>query len=288
MNDTGAAFCAPTLIVARRTDISRFLYISSERNPLFSTRRRRRPYRLRREMKMDAYNLLGGTIESFTSSPDLLLTGATLGLATSVVGGVAFLREREVFSGQFARKAVHVTCGLAYIFLWCWYESRWAAIVVPSSALLVSLSLSVPLSRILKREEETSPVVLRGPISYMCILVLLTAFEWKTDAAHIAVAELCLGDAAAEICGRLYGAGNRWPFAKNKSIAGSAAFVAAGTLGSTALVAWNGGLSGMETVAVIFAISIGCSLAELIPERFVGDDNISVTATALLLSHLFL
>jgi dolichol kinase len=98
----------------------------------------------------------------------------------------------------------------------------------------------------------------------------------------------------ADIVGRRLGEGNRWPFSKKKSIAGSAAFVIASTACSVALTAWMGytgtlGLPlGGDMIALasrIALISTICAGVELIP---LGDDNWTVPLCAALLSMILL
>jgi farnesol kinase len=96
----------------------------------------------------------------------------------------------------------------------------------------------------------------------------------------------------ADIVGRRFGKSNKWPFSRNKSVAGSLAFAAASTLTSIGLVAWMSytgcltlPLPLSELVPGIAAISVACAGVELIP---IGDDNWTVPLSAAILSLVFL
>jgi len=96
----------------------------------------------------------------------------------------------------------------------------------------------------------------------------------------------------ADIVGRRFGKNNKWPFAPNKSVAGSAAFVVAATLTSTALAAWMSytgcltlPLPMVELIPRIALISFFSAGVELLP--FV-DDNWTVPLSAAVLSILIL
>jgi farnesol kinase len=96
----------------------------------------------------------------------------------------------------------------------------------------------------------------------------------------------------ADIVGRRFGKSNKWPFSRNKSVAGSLAFAAASTLTSIGLMAWMSytgcltlPLPLSELVPGIAAISVACAGVELLP---IGDDNWTVPLSAAILSLVFL
>lgn len=222
-------------------------------------------------------------------SNDALLTAGALTLASSLVGGASALRSRGILSGRSARKTVHAAAGVAYVILWSWYDSRWFALIVPLAALAATVSATGLLANIVGRGDEKSKLdALRGPTLYIALLAALTVFEWKSPTAYIAIAQLCFGDAAAEIFGRAFGEGNQWPFAKSKSIAGSTAFVIAATIGSVAILSWFGlhDVVTASNIAKLLAISVTCAAAESLPSYIVGDDNIAIVLTAVVVSHV--
>lgn len=238
------------------------------------------------------YSIITGNV---ALSNDAVLTTGAISLASILVGTAAALRSRELVSGPFARKLVHTCAGILYVSLWRFWENRWAAAIVPATFLIFALTARTVLAGIVGRGDETDKSdALRGPTLYIGVLTAITVLLWQDQAAYVTVAQLCLGDAAAEFFGRALGGGNKWPFAKDKSVAGSLGFVLAGTVGSLAMLyvqspeflTTNADLPLL--VLKILGISIACAAAELVPKKVVVDDNISVAITAALLAHWWL
>lgn len=136
---------------------------------------------------------------------------------------------------------------------------------------------------------------LGGPFVY-CMVLLFFTFFCFTDSpvGIISVATMAVGDGLADLIGRRYGSTNKWAFNKDKSVAGSAAFVAGAMLGSFGLISWLTALGvmdplvGLSTTGLIgrlLVISILCAAVELIPA---GDDNWSVPISAAVLSSYLL
>lgn len=235
-----------------------------------------------------------------TAPSDVALTTGALLAASGVVGVAGALRSRGKLDGRVARKTVHASCGVLYVLLWAGYsvDGRVAAAVVPVAALVALFGARGALTRVLSREGKEAGEALRGPTAYALVLLSLAICCWQSAEAHVVVAQLCVGDAAAEICGRRFGQGNAWPFAKSKSIAGSVAFAAAAAAATAAMLAWHArfapalattvDLNASGAVLRIAAVSIACAAAELAPSTVVGDDNISVAATAALMSRWLL
>lgn len=228
---------------------------------------------------------------------DAAVSAAALTGATALVGATKLLRARGILSGRASRKVVHTLSGIAFVLLWPLYTEagrQWAA-CVPAFALLSLAALSGPIARTVARDDAPAlSDALRGPIVYTGVLLATTLLLWKQPAAYVVIAQLCIGDAAAEIVGRRFGAGSPWPFSKSKSAAGSAAFAASAGAGTLALLAFyqhcelGASAMGPATLAAVAIISLSCAAAELIPECYVGDDNASIAVTAAVLSRLLL
>lgn len=105
------------------------------------------------------------------------------------------------------------------------------------------------------------------------------------------MAQLCLGDAAAELAGRRWGADLAWPrpCAQGKTVVGSAAFVVAAFFGSVAALWLVDGVLQVADPAVLvrlFGVSVGCAGVEIAPREALGDDNLSIFATAVALCYV--
>ena len=122
------------------------------------------------------------------------------------------------------------------------------------------------------------------------VFLLATFFFWTdSPVGVVSLATMAAGDGLADLIGRRFGSSNKWFFNKDKSMAGSAAFVAGSFVGSYGLLFWLTSLGAMEPLGMgtmgiagrLLAIAVICAGVELIP---VGDDNWSVPISAALLS----
>jgi farnesol kinase/phytol kinase len=103
---------------------------------------------------------------------------------------------------------------------------------------------------------------------------------------------MAAGDGLADLLGRRLGANNKWPFNKDKSIAGSLAFWAGGTACSLFLLKWMPvpiaaatATSGVAPGLILTGIIGATALLELLPGV---DDNWVVPLSAAVLTMLFL
>jgi len=138
-----------------------------------------------------------------------------------------------------------------------------------------------------------SKEALGGPFIYTIVLFVTILVFWRDNLSGVIVlSTMAAGDGAADIVGRRLGKNNKWFFNKDKSIAGSLAFVIASTLCSIGIVWWFNfnGIVTLSTslfgIAEKFAlISALCAMVELVP---FGDDNWSVPISAAVLSAIVL
>jgi len=135
---------------------------------------------------------------------------------------------------------------------------------------------------------------LGGPFVYVMVLLFFTFFCFTdSPVGIISIATMAVGDGLADLLGRRFGSTNKWPFNKNKSVAGSIAFVSGALAGSFGLISWLTGfgvmdpldLSTADLVGRLLLISVVCAAVELIPA---GDDNYSVPLSAAILSSYLL
>ncbi len=135
---------------------------------------------------------------------------------------------------------------------------------------------------------------LGGPFVYVMVLLFFTFFCFTdSPVGVIAIATMAAGDGLADLIGRRFGSNNKWSFNKDKSVAGSAAFVSGAAVASYGLISWLTGfgvmdpvnLSRMDLFGRLLIISVVCAAVELIPA---GDDNYSVPLSAAILSSLLL
>lgn len=134
---------------------------------------------------------------------------------------------------------------------------------------------------------------LGGPLCYTLVLLALTLCLFKSVIAYIAVTQLCFGDAMAEIVGRRFGGQMLWdlPGTRDKSMAGSLAFVIFAFAGSVLAIQWcrycdcsTLRLDDVHTFVQLAIVSVACSAAELGSTIAQLDDNLAISAVAVILS----
>ncbi|KAL3811542.1 hypothetical protein ACHAXA_000580 [Cyclostephanos tholiformis] len=135
---------------------------------------------------------------------------------------------------------------------------------------------------------------LGGPFIYVLVLLFSTLLFWRdTPIGIVSLATMACGDGLADLVGRRLGSSNKWSFNRDKSMAGSAAFVVGSFVGSYGLIYWltsTGamdalGLSSLELAWRILVIAVISAGVELIPA---GDDNFTVPISAAILSACLL
>ena len=211
---------------------------------------------------------------------------------------VDFFAHRGMISSSLSRKIIHAGTGLIFVLCWLLFPdhpaSRFLAAIVPlgitAQFALVGLGVikdqaSVDaMSRSGKRSE-----ILRGPLFYGIVFIVITLVYWKDNPIGIvALMLLCGGDGLADIVGSRMRS-IRIPWSKNKSLAGSLGMLLGGFTFSIAVTAvyvavgvFSQPLSAYVLPIVI--ISAACTLVESLP--FNDIDNLTVPAAAALLGHL--
>ncbi len=108
----------------------------------------------------------------------------------------------------------------------------------------------------------------------------------------MALSAMAAGDGMADIIGRRFGNDNKWVFNKDKSVAGTLAFIVASSLCSIGLGFYLQAMGAvvssvpfMESVGKFVTISVLSAFIELIP---IADDNWTVPISAGFLSFLML
>ncbi len=185
------------------------------------------------------------------------------------------------------RKSVHI--GLAAGALLLPYVSWWQSISLGAIAVTLSVLLlpGLPGHALLRQQE---PRLASSILLYVLgVLLLVVVFPSDPQWAAAGWGILAAGDGLSTLAGRAVG-GVRWPWNRDKSIAGSAAFVLGGWTLSVALAAWTlsvmaqHGVSAtparslLAVIAICGIASIVAAFVETIPVRL--NDNLSVPAAA--------
>ena len=235
-----------------------------------------------------------------------MLSNNLIALIITFLSALAWLRlndfaaHRGWISSQLSRKIIHIGTGPIFVLCWLLFNdstsARYLAALVPGlitvQFILVGIGLMKDeaavkaLSRTGDRRE-----ILRGPMFYGIIFVVLTILYWKdSPIGMIALMLLCGGDGMADILGRRFGK-RKLPWAPAKSWIGSLGMFLGGWLLAVGIL-WVYLTSGVFTgqiVDYIPALSVIAFAATAVESLPIKDwDNITITLTGLIIGHLLL
>jgi uncharacterized protein (TIGR00297 family) len=181
---------------------------------------------------------------------------------------------------ETSRQLLHMAMGgFAILLRWIpWWQAVALAVAAIVFNLLVLPRIGDRLYRPGDRERGAHGIVYYP----LAVLLLLLAFPRRLDIVASAWGILAIGDGIATLAGRAF-RGPTWPWNRDKTINGSAAFAIFGAAAGVGL-AWWCRPSVVLPVAPAFSIlapivaAIVAALVETLPVRL--DDNLSVAATA--------
>jgi uncharacterized protein (TIGR00297 family) len=190
------------------------------------------------------------------------------------------LAPKAASYSETSRQLVHMAMGgFAILLRWIPW---WQAVALAVAAIVFNLVVLPRVGDRLYRPGDRERGA-HGIVYYpLAVLLLLLAFPRRLDIVASAWGILAIGDGIATLAGRAIG-GRRWPWNRDKTISGSAAFAIFGAAAGVGL-AWWCRPSVMPPVSPAFPIvapivaAIAAALVETLPVRL--DDNLSVAATA--------
>lgn len=210
-----------------------------------------------------------------------------------------YAAHRGWISSHLSRKIIHIGTGPLYVICWPLFTNSPTA---PFLAALVPLTFTTQFALIgtgiLKDEASVKAMsrtgdrreILRGPLFYGIIFVVLTVIFWtRTPTGIVALMLMCGGDGLAEILGRRFGK-RPIPWSPDKSWAGSIGMFAGGWMFSMLMlafyVAWGIFPAAIQNYLVpVTFLAMICALVESLPLHDI--DNFTVTGSAVLLGLLF-
>jgi phytol kinase len=209
-----------------------------------------------------------------------------------------YLAHRGIISGPISRKIIHIGTGPIFVLCWLLFPdnlyNRYLAALVP---LAITIQFALVGLGIIKDQAAVDAMsrsgdrkeILRGPLFYGIVFVILTIIYWMDNPIGIvALMLLCGGDGLADIIGRRYNS-KRLPWSKTKSILGSTAMFLGGWVFSLVIVAifiyagkfqqsFGFYFSGITLIALIGAIVESLPLKDF--------DNLTVPTAAVIVGHL--
>ncbi len=136
----------------------------------------------------------------------------TFAVALAFLRLMDFLAHRGWIESRLSRKIIHI--GTGPIFVLCWllfkdsWDARWLAALVP---LAITAQFALVGLGVIKDEAAVQAMsrtgdrreILRGPLYYGIVFVLLTLVFWKDSPVGIvALMLMCGGDGIADLVGR--------------------------------------------------------------------------------------
>src|SRR5512143_2486672 len=190
---------------------------------------------------------------------NIIATFLTFAIALGFLRLMDFFAHRGWIESRLSRKLIHIGTGPIFVLCWLMYPdapiSRWLAALVP---LLITAQFALVGTGMIKDEAAVKAMsrtgdrreILRGPLFYGIVFVLITLLYWKDSLIGIpALMMMCGGDGIADIVGRRIDSA-KLPWSPDKSIAGTLSVFIGGwlmTIFVFAVYVWIGTFSGPMT-----------------------------------------
>jgi phytol kinase len=227
----------------------------------------------------------------------LLATVLTFVIALSFLRLMDYIAHRGWIDSRLSRKLIHIGTGPIFVLCWLFFpdspEARWLAALVPFA---ITLQFALVGLGVVKDEASVKAMsrngdrreILRGPLFYGVMFVILTVLFWKDSPVGMtALMIMCGGDGIADLVGKRFKS-SRIPYSREKSLAGSlGVFIGGWLLSAFIFLAYirAGVFTGpfAPYVVPLAIIALVSALVESLPYREV--DNITVTVTAAILGY---
>lgn len=228
-----------------------------------------------------------------------------IALALTFAIALGFLRLMDFFAhrgwieSKLSRKLIHI--GTGPIFVLCWFlfddtpSARWLAALVPFA---ITVQFALIGFGILKDKASVDAMsrtgdpkeILRGPLYYGIMFVVLTVVYWReSPIGIIALMMMCGGDGVADIFGRRI-VSPKLPWSKDKSVAGMVSVFVGGWVMSAAIlyIYVNAGVFAAPFNSYLLPLTVISLVGAAVESLHYRDiDNISMTLASALVGHWF-
>lgn len=227
-----------------------------------------------------------------------LATLLTFVIAISFLRLMDFFAHRGWIEGKMSRKLIHIGTGPIFVSCWLMFPddaiSRFLAALVP---LLITIQFVLVGTGIMRDDAAVQAMtrkgnpkeILRGPLFYGIMFVLLTIIYWKDSPIGItALMMMCGGDGIAEIIGRRVKS-PKLAWSREKSFAGLVSVFIGGWLMTVFVIAVYIGAGVfaaplMDYLLPVTWIALGGTLVESLPYKDI--DNITLTVVSAVIGHI--
>jgi phytol kinase len=235
-----------------------------------------------------------------------MLPNNLLAVVVTFVLSLAWLRindfaaHRGWVSSDLSRKIIHMGTGPLFVLCWLLFQDTPTA---PYLAALVPLAITFQFLLVgigvIKDESAVKAMsrsgdrreILRGPLYYGIVFVVLTIVFWlRSPVGIIALMLLCGGDGLADILGRRFGS-SKLPWNPGKSWLGTLGMFLGGWVFAILVMAvyLAAGVFPGTLTAYLPAITIIALVGAMVESLPIHDlDNITVTLAAVLVGLLLL
>jgi phytol kinase len=201
-------------------------------------------------------------------------------------------------SSDISRKIIHMGTGPLFVLCWLLFNdspsSPFLAALVPA---VITLQFILVGTGIIKDNAAVKAMsrtgdrreILRGPLFYGIVFILLTVFYWKRNPIGItALMLMCGGDGLADILGRRFGK-HRLPWNPHKSWMGSLGMFIGGLIFAALIliiyqIAHIFSYPFPTYITALLFIALAGTIVESLPLEDI--DNITVTVGSLILGHM--
>jgi phytol kinase len=194
-----------------------------------------------------------------------LATVLTFAISLLFLRLMDFFAHRGWIESKLSRKVIHIGTGPIFVLCWLMFPdvpiSRWLAALVP---LAITVQFALVGFGVMKDESSVQAMsrtgdrreILRGPLFYGIIFVVLTILYWKDSPIGItALMMMCGGDGIADIVGRRI----KSPLAGLVKKAGSTVFAAGGYV-HVLIAVYVGGFASFRLLLPVTWIALGATL----------------------------
>ncbi len=203
-----------------------------------------------------------------------------------------FIAQRGWMDGKLSRKVIHIGTGPLFVLCWLMFkdtpDARWLAALVPFAITvqfaLTGLGIIKDPASVQSMSRTGDPKeILRGPLYYGIMFVLLTVLFWKDSPVGIvALMMMCGGDGIADVVGRRVRS-EKLPWSREKSYAGMVSvFVGGWVLSAIVLFVYVSlGIFAAPFTSYLLPLTVIAligTVVESLPHKDV--DNITVTVAA--------
>jgi len=223
----------------------------------------------------------------------------TFALTLIFLRAMDFIAHRGWMDGKLSRKVIHI--GTGPIFVLCWFlfqetpNARWLAALVPFA---ITVQFALIGFGVIKDDASVQAMsrngdpkeVLRGPLYYGIMFVVLTLVYWRdSPIGIIALMMMCGGDGIADIVGRRIPS-PKLSWSKEKSVVGTISVFAGGWIFASVLISIyaKAGVFAdpfASYLIPITAIALGGALVESL--HYKDIDNITMTLASALIGSFF-